>query len=185
MSNDANIDVAPPIRSDDPMSLARAFIALHGWVLSRHLGEWLLWDGTRYQPLYPEHLKAEVMKWLESLEVVGPSTKAVRNTLEGLAAILNTKPGTEIPSWHGRNPFPSPEHIIPFQNGLLDIETDDFKFLQHSPFWLSKTCLPHPYIPDAECPEWERFLDEVFEGDEERKRALAQWFGYNLSGDTR
>jgi putative DNA primase/helicase len=37
--------------------------------------------------------------------------------------------------------------------------------------------------PRSPLPRWLDFLDQVFEGDAERIRALAQWFGYNLTGD--
>lgn len=45
--------------------------------------------------------------------------------------------------------------------------------------------LPHPYDPAAECPQWFEFLDDVFDGDEERVNLLAEWFGLNMTSDTR
>jgi len=57
--------------------------------------------------------------------------------------------------------------------------------LPHSPHWFSANCLPHPFDPQATCPNWLAFLHQVLEGDEERIRVLAQWFGYNLTLDNR
>ena len=40
-------------------------------------------------------------------------------------------------------------------------------------------------IPNAKCPRWLAFLDQVFDGDGERIACLQQWFGYNLIADNR
>ena len=81
-----------------------------------------------------------------------------------------------------------PRNIISFRNGLLDLDRylrgDANPLLPHTPAWYSLTCLPHDYSPEAKCPQWLNFLDEVFEGDEERIHFLRQWFGYCLSAET-
>ena len=41
------------------------------------------------------------------------------------------------------------------------------------------------FEPDARCPRWEQFLDEVFGGDLELIRFIARAVGYSLTGDTR
>ena len=41
------------------------------------------------------------------------------------------------------------------------------------------------YDPDAIAPEWDKFLNEIFEGHEEDRALIAQWAGYVLSSDTR
>lgn len=42
-----------------------------------------------------------------------------------------------------------------------------------------------PYDPDAECPRWLKFLDEVFEGDTELIDYIQKALGYSLTGDMR
>ena len=42
-----------------------------------------------------------------------------------------------------------------------------------------------PYDAAADCPRWIAFLDDVLEGDRERIEALQDWFGLNLTTDTR
>lgn len=41
------------------------------------------------------------------------------------------------------------------------------------------------YDPEARCPRWERFLDEVFEGDGDTVGFVRRAIGYSLTGDTR
>lgn len=82
-----------------------------------------------------------------------------------------------------------PSQIIAFDNGLLDVDgllsSGKTEILPHTPRWFSPNCLPHQFDPKAECPNWLSFLHEVFDGDEERIKALQQWFGYNLIADNR
>jgi putative DNA primase/helicase len=40
------------------------------------------------------------------------------------------------------------------------------------------------FEPGARCPRWERFLDEVFAGDEDLIGYIARAMGYSLTGDT-
>jgi len=80
-----------------------------------------------------------------------------------------------------------PNNVIAYRNGLLDVEkhlAGDNTLLPHTPKWVSTICLPHDFDPDARCPSWESFLDQVFEGDQEKKNLLQEWFGYCLMHDT-
>src|SRR5205807_6480658 len=40
------------------------------------------------------------------------------------------------------------------------------------------------YDPDASCPRFERFMDEIMGGDDEMVRYLQRAIGYSLTGDT-
>lgn len=44
--------------------------------------------------------------------------------------------------------------------------------------------VPIIYDPDAECPRWEAFLEEVFDGDPEIIDFIHRAVGYSLTGDT-
>lgn len=50
--------------------------------------------------------------------------------------------------------------------------------------WFALHRLPHKYREGATCPQWERFLAEVLEDDEERINLLQEWFGYVLTSNT-
>lgn len=68
-------------------------------------------------------------------------------------------------------------------NGTLDLGTGDFH--PHTPADLLGRVANVRYDPDAECGRWERFMDEVTDGDAERKKYLQKLFGYSLTGNTR
>jgi len=70
------------------------------------------------------------------------------------------------------------QKCVAFQNGILDPITGEFAPPSDRIF-LSST-LPYNYNPSAKCPEWLAFVNQVFEGDDERIDLLQEWFGYNL-----
>lgn len=167
----------------DAMGLARNFVATYEGVVVRHNAHWWDWEGARYTQAEQEWLDGVLWKWLESAVNVTPTPSIVKNMVQALKAIRTTPKGTEMPCWLRKDGFPSPESIIPFRNGLLDTSGDEFRLLAHTPAWFSPNYVPHAYDAGAACPQWEQFLDDVFEGDAERKRSLQQWFGYNLTRD--
>ena len=85
-------------------------------------------------------------------------------------------------------------NYVAMKNGIIDINrllenrpADSLAdvLLPHSPNWFSGICLPYDFDPAARCPRWEKFLkEELWAGDPESTRALQQWAGYLLSGQT-
>lgn len=73
-------------------------------------------------------------------------------------------------------------HLVPFKNGLLDYSTGDL--LDHSPAIFNTYQLPYNYDAAAECPQWQKFLNDVFAHDPAAIAALQEFFGYVLSGRT-
>lgn len=72
-------------------------------------------------------------------------------------------------------------HIINLNNGLYDLQTDEFK--PHSPAVLSTIRIPVDYNPEAKCPNIDKFLSEVVSPED--KQLLIEWAGYCLIPDTR
>lgn len=171
--------------------------------LFHHQGAWQGWDGKKYVELGDDDIRAAMWQWLSAcscwtkptkteeskLVCFVPNRSQVTATIDALKAVANLDKSQEMPSWLCDGALPDPRSVIAFQNGLLDIdlfmESGDLTLMAHTPTWFSSTCLPHQFDPTAECPMWLDFLDEVFEGDRERIDTLAQWFGYNMTWDTR
>jgi putative DNA primase/helicase len=59
-------------------------------------------------------------------------------------------------------------------NGILSLETRDLR--DHDPGFLSPVQIPVSYDPGAECPEWEKFVSQVFPED-------AQDLAFELAAD--
>ena len=68
-------------------------------------------------------------------------------------------------------------------NGTINLR--DLSFHPHSPSDYITKMTEVDYDPEATCPRWLTFLDEVFEGDTDRIRYLQKAIGYAMSGDTR
>jgi putative DNA primase/helicase len=92
----------------------------------------------------------------------------------------------EQPAWVGHSKGLCP--VIAAVNGLISVEgliagaADLLK--PHSPDWFSPVCLTYPYEPEARCPQFLAFLDQVLEHDQERIALVQEWYGYCLTPDT-
>lgn len=195
------------ISRDNPLQTAARFLEREftegkDRSLVHHHGDWFVWDGRRYNEIAEDDIRAKTWKWLASCSSYSKAKKAdepklvpftptrttVTSAVDALKAVANLTSRFEMPCWIGTAPC-RPESVVAFANGLLDLDryltTGETDLVPHSPRWFSSNCLPHLFDPKAECPKWLAFLHQVFEGDEQRVRALAQWFGYNLTLDNR
>ncbi len=73
--------------------------------------------------------------------------------------------------------------VMTFQNGTLEIETGKFRDFSEADY--CSICMDYDYNPEAQCPTWEQFIDDVT--DEEPRRAEVLQFipGYTLMPDCR
>ncbi len=73
--------------------------------------------------------------------------------------------------------------VVNFVNGTLELETGTFR--DHSQDDYCAMQLPYPYIPDAKCPRWSQFIEEVTASDPKRQENLQFIAGYALFNDCR
>lgn len=76
--------------------------------------------------------------------------------------------------------FSSIENLINFKNGVLDLKTREL--LPHSPDYPFRYKLPFDYDPDATCPRFDLYLQEVTKGDSELVQLLLEYMAYALAG---
>jgi P4 family phage/plasmid primase-like protien len=76
---------------------------------------------------------------------------------------------------------PSPENLVLFRNGLLDVTTG--KLIPHDGRYFATGLPLHDFDPFADCPNWMRWLDETL--DASFHPTLQEWFGYCLTPDIR
>lgn len=71
--------------------------------------------------------------------------------------------------------------VLGCPNGVINLRTGELR--EGRPEDYIKTVCPTPYLGlDAECPTWERFLDDVFDGDQELIGYVRRLFGYSILG---
>ena len=79
--------------------------------------------------------------------------------------------------------FDRDKYLFNCHNGTINLRTGEFR--PHTPDDRLTKLTEVDYDPDAICPRWLTFMDEVFEGDKERMKYLQKAVGYAMSGDTR
>ena len=73
-------------------------------------------------------------------------------------------------------------YLLNCLNGTLNLKT--FEFKKHNPNDLLSKISNVEYNPDAYSPRWEKFVDEVMQGDKEKIKYLQKSIGYSITGDT-
>ena len=78
--------------------------------------------------------------------------------------------------------FDSNKYLFNCANGTLDLNTLSFR--PHDPGDFITKISPITYDPEATCPRWDQFVDEVMQGKAAVGRYLQKAVGYSLTGDT-
>ncbi|MDZ4689072.1 MAG: phage/plasmid primase, P4 family [Planctomycetaceae bacterium] len=92
----------------------------------------------------------------------------------------------DLPQWLDQRDSPKPADVVAFRNGLLDtakLANDRIDLIPTTPLWFAGVACPYDFDPNAVCPNWLAFLQQVFDGDDESIALLQEWFGLNLVPD--
>ena len=76
-------------------------------------------------------------------------------------------------------------YILNCMNCVLVLHQDRVEFIKHDPDLLLTQIANVRYEPGRSCERWEKFVEEVMEGNQEKVRYLQKLFGICLTGDTR
>lgn len=155
------------------------------------------WEGTFYAwqdgayPVLPEEvLKSKVhaqavteAEQLEGKPDVPPKPKDVHNAVETLRRIVQVETPAEDHTWlRNQEGRPPAADLIVARNGLVSVITGEL--LPHTPEFFARATASFEFDPLAAAPEWEGFLGELLDGDDEAMRALQEFSGYLLTADT-
>lgn len=67
-------------------------------------------------------------------------------------------------------------------NGTISLKTGELT--PHDPKWMITKVSFVEYSDNADCPQWRKFLDEIFDGDKELIRYIQKAVGYSMTGQT-
>jgi hypothetical protein len=73
--------------------------------------------------------------------------------------------------------------LLGVQNGVIDLKTGEFRAGQREDYITKQAGIS--YAPDAQCPEWLKFLDTVTDGKAQLQAYLQRAIGYTLTGSVR
>ena len=155
-------------------------------------GVWYVFDGTVWQPDVGNLKVAELAKLLAdrlfayALQITEEDTR--KRYIERVKK-LQLRRNRETMLKDARSVYPlsmqafdSNIFLFNCKNGTLDLRT--MEFYKHDPEEYHTKVSQVSYDPDATCPRWISFIDEITEGDKSRSEYLQKALGYSLTGDT-
>ena len=185
----------------NPLEHARQFLnsvyAIEGgYKLVHYAQEFFVYTGTHYTFIEEATIRSQVYRFLDkcmrqdkkgNITPLNANPSLVNACLDAikshshLANNPNAKPPVWLDGYETSNP---PAHkLVSMRNGLFQM--DESILFPHNLGFFSYNSLPFEYNPQADCPQWLKFLDDVWPDDEESKQLLQEYFGYILSGDTK
>ena len=153
---------------------------------------WYVYDGTVWQPDENALAVAELAKNLaDQLYTFALSIKDedTRNRYIKRVQKLQLRKNRKTMVEDAKSVYPvrmelfdSNKYLFNCANGTLDLNTLSFR--PHDPGDFITKISPITYDPEATCPRWDQFVDEVMQGRSSVSRYLQKAVGYSLTGDT-
>jgi len=156
-------------------------------------GKWLVWDGKRWRVddsgevvrlmkdsvrrIYVEAAAEDDDKARKALADHAKRSESKTRITDALY-LARTEPGVPV------SPGELDADVWAFNtlSGTLDLQTGEIREHRREDL-ITKVALVE-YDPEAEAPRFMRFINEVFEGDEDRIAFVQRFAGYSLTGST-
>jgi len=185
----------------NPLDHARQFLTAQyiteeGFKLVHYAQDFYVYTNTHYSFMEEASIRSQLYKFFDkcqkqdrkgNLVPFNANPATVNAAMDAIKAIthLANNPESKPPVWldgYADNNPPA-EKLISLENGLFHVEQS--VLFPHSLGFFTYNSLPFAYDPEAVCPQWLKFLTDVFGEDEEAKNLLQEYFGYILSGDNK
>jgi len=166
-----------------------------GIKLVHYAGDFYVYTGTHYRPMEEATVRSGLYMYLSACKKMvkgnvvpfNPTQTTVSGVMDALKALthLEQLPESRPPVWLREFVASKPpaHKLISMRNGIFHMEND--MLLPHSLGFFNTHSLPYDYDPSATCPNWYKFLDDIWPDDEQSKNLLMEYIGYILSGDTK
>jgi putative DNA primase/helicase len=185
---------------DEPGDIrnGKVFAGMHRdkLLFAKPMGRWLRWDGNRWAICTcgeeMEAAKETAKQLLDEAAKVAPtdSEKGKRlfahalhtqnlPRLEAMIRLASSEPGMVIGNASELDADP---WLLGVKNGVVDLRTGTH--LASDPKMLITKQCNATYTPEADCPRFKQFLNEIFDDDLETIAAVRRLLGYTLTGTT-
>jgi putative DNA primase/helicase len=153
---------------------------------------WFAWNGRRWEsaPLGPWREATEVSRMLmeQGKATGGPGGEALERWGRTTGNVARIEAMIKSASKHPRisvdpEDLDSDPWLFNCQNGTVDLRAGTLK--AHDREDRITKISPAHYDPTAECPRFDRFLQEVFAGDRSLSSYMLRLLGYCLTGEIR
>ena len=157
------------------------------------LRAWFAWDGKRFRPdddgeivrrakavaLSLYHEAAAAPDRGERARIAKHATASEREAaIRAMIALAATDEEIQVRV----EDLDADPYALNLLNGIVDLRTG--RLSEHRREALCTKLVPIRLDPDASCPRWMRFLDEIFAGDGDRIGFVQRFAGYSLTGST-
>jgi putative DNA primase/helicase len=144
------------------------------------------WNGQYYTAYSKEAIRGDGWNFLES--AVRKYTEAVRfkprkTHIDEMLDCLKSSLPLECSAQLWLDTREDAKDWVVFKNGVVNVLTGDMRPLSHR-LW-AQSGLDFDWLPEAECPTWQWFLEDVFPGDAQSQQFVEEWAGYCMTGETK
>lgn len=147
------------------------------------------WTGTHYKKFTHDEIFGRVGEHLDKCDRIlkdGTIAPFAPKTTEIAATVKQFLTTNRIPqdlqgTFYIDNPDRDATGHIACQNKIINVKEN--KAYPLTPNFFSTMSLPFHYDPDATCPKWQAFLDDLWPDDPQSQETLQEMFGEILSGD--
>ena len=173
------------LRKIVPLKAAEAFLQNFGGYLRFVDSQFYNYqkDFGVWSPMDPHMIASMVQRFLE--ENVQPyqptdvlSDKIVKETVSFLSRIEGVVCNSQSHVWNPKS------HILVLGNGVIDLNRNQFDLQPFDHKLYSTFRSPIHYYQQAQCPNWQRFLEQVIPNKDDRLR-MQEWAGYLLYPSTK
>jgi putative DNA primase/helicase len=192
--DDTPTDRLPPVENLTDLGNARRLVRRHG-ASFRYIKAWrefAIWTGKRWQvddtlqmprwakettaSIYAEAAEApsdnrrvEIGKWAQKSES--------QDRINAMMASAQSEPSIPVKA----EVFDRDPYLLNLLNGTLELRTGDLRPHRREDYLTKIIALS--YDPEATCPRWIQFLEEVFAGDQDLIGFVQRFLGSCLTGD--
>ncbi|WP_222124086.1 DNA primase family protein, partial [Bacillus toyonensis] len=143
---------------------------------------WYIWDGKRWRVDTKKEIERITAKVLRSLsksedesEIKWARMCERRNVrMNSIKDLMPLVPGA-------REDFDRHKYVLNVANGMVDLQTGQLR-PHNRDVYLSKITNV-TFDEQAKCPEWLKFLEQIFQGNQELMDYMQRLMGYSLTGE--
>ncbi len=147
-----------------------------------HVDTWTILKDQKYQIIQDREIRKWVRRFAEQCKVrrkirtddgfktITDRLKVTPHVVNGVLEALSARDGVWIqidgmpPAWlDSGDKRPKADEVIALQNCLLDISGRQAAVMELTEDFYTLNYLPIEYDPQAACPQWLRFLEEIFQ----------------------
>ena len=168
----------------------------HGGEIAHSTGlDWMWFTGSKWEPDvkraidYVSNLGAD-LRDIEGPAMSGDDPELIKKYYQAARHLQRNRTAHDVLDLAScKDPFnidpkkwDGDPYLVNFLNGTLDLRLGELR--PHDPEDYLTQQIPHKYDPDATCPRWIRFMQEVFDGDQALIDFIRWSLGYAFSGLT-